>query len=60
MGTDNKYAFQPIREALAILTGSCVVCGWVAYWVGGSHDFIVGNFETALIAIIAAEAYARD
>lgn len=55
-----SYEYQPIREVVTGLCAACIVGGWVSYFAHLDKDLCAGLLETALILIIAAEAYARD
>lgn len=51
---------QPIREICTVVTVLCLGLGWYLHLRGGDASTSQGLLETALVAIIAGEVYAKD
>lgn len=51
---------QPIREACTAVTMLCLGLGWWLHFSGGDVATSQGLLETALVAVIAGEVYAKD
>ena len=56
----SNYDFQPIRETFMALAITLLLAGWWLYFRRTAIAEPILYLESALIFVIAAEAYARD
>lgn len=60
MKYDFQYVFQPIREAFMALAITLMLVAFWQYHRSGTRMDPIVYLESALILVIAAEAYAKD